>query len=340
MIKWAHLTVRAKTEQDFDLLRKLLGAWGFDGREIEDYSHLRLQSFLPQVAALEVVYRKKPQEDADLELTISSDPDSAAEIAKGLNLNIVEDGSGPEPNQTVRHFRIALPGGTSIQVTGFRTTASEELSKLGVRGHLSARGRKFALVVSRFNSFITERLAAGALESLMLCGLDEPADIVRVPGAFEIPSAARTLALTKKYDAIICIGCLLRGDTAHYDVIANEVTRGIGQSAQETGVPHAFGVLTCDTLEQAIDRAGLKAGNKGFEAALAAVEMANLKKAISSQPSAVSEKGKRKPPSGPIKRGKATVQAISSQPSALSAKTSKRKRGSSMAQPNRPVRKK
>jgi 6,7-dimethyl-8-ribityllumazine synthase len=106
--------------------------------------------------------------------------------------------------------------------------------------------------------------------------------LVRVPGAFEIPLAARTLAETRKYDAIICIGCLLRGDTAHYDVIVNEVTRGIGQSAQETGVPHAFGVLTCETLEQAIDRAGLKMGNKGLEAALAAVEMANLKGALSS----------------------------------------------------------
>ncbi len=115
--------------------------------------------------------------------------------------------------------------------------------------------------------------------------------LVRVPGSFEIPSAARTLAKTKKYDAIICLGCLLRGDTAHYDVIVNEVTRGIGQSAQETGVPHAFGVLTCDTLEQAIDRAGLKMGNKGFEAALAAVEMANLKKVVSSQLSAVGKKG-------------------------------------------------
>jgi len=110
-----------------------------------------------------------------------------------------------------------------------------------------------------------------------------------VPGAFEIPLAARKLAETKKYDAIICLGCLLRGDTAHYDVIVNEVTRGIGQSAQETGVPHAFGVLTCENLEQAIDRAGLKMGNKGFEAALAAVEMASLKEAISRQPSAVSK---------------------------------------------------
>jgi 6,7-dimethyl-8-ribityllumazine synthase len=110
--------------------------------------------------------------------------------------------------------------------------------------------------------------------------------IVGVPGSFEIPSAARTLAETKKYDTIICLGCLIRGDTAHYDVIVNEVTRGIGQSAQETDVPHAFGVLTCENLEQAIDRAGLKMGNKGFEAALAAVEMANLKSAIRRQPSA------------------------------------------------------
>jgi 6,7-dimethyl-8-ribityllumazine synthase len=105
------------------------------------------------------------------------------------------------------------------------------------------------------------------------------------------------LAETKKYDAIICIGCLLRGDTAHYDVIVNEVTRGIGQSAQETGVPHAFGVLTCETLEQAIDRAGLKMGNKGLEAAMAAIEMANLKTSISSQSSAV-RKNKRKPAVG------------------------------------------
>jgi 6,7-dimethyl-8-ribityllumazine synthase len=117
--------------------------------------------------------------------------------------------------------------------------------------------------------------------------------IVRVPGAFEIPLAARTLALTKKYDAIICLGCLLRGDTAHYDVIVNEVTRGIGQSAQETGVPHAFGVLTCETLDQAIDRAGLKMGNKGFEAALAAVEMATLRKSVVGRWSLVVGKGQK-----------------------------------------------
>ena len=160
-----------------------------------------------------------------------------------------------------------------------------------VEGELDAKGRRFAIVVSRFNAFITERLLLSACDGLLRCGaLRTDIEIARVPGAFEIPSAARTLALTKKYDAIICLGCLLRGDTAHYDVIVNEVTRGIGQSAQETGVPHAFGVLTCDTLGQAIDRAGLKMGNKGFEAALAALEMASLREAISSQRSAVSEK--------------------------------------------------
>jgi 6,7-dimethyl-8-ribityllumazine synthase len=160
-----------------------------------------------------------------------------------------------------------------------------------LEGKLDASGRRFAIVVARFNSFITERLLVSACDGLIRCGSRrENVDIARVPGAFEIPSAARTLASTKKYDAIICLGCLLRGDTAHYDVIVNEVTRGIGQSAQETGVPHAFGVLTCETLEQAIDRAGLKMGNKGFEAALAAVEMASLNKAISSQLSAVSKK--------------------------------------------------
>ncbi|HSY91168.1 MAG TPA: 6,7-dimethyl-8-ribityllumazine synthase [Candidatus Binatus sp.] len=150
-----------------------------------------------------------------------------------------------------------------------------------VEGNLDAAGRRFAIVVARFNAFITERLLQSACDGLLRTGAaKKDIDIVRVPGAFEVPLAARTLALTGKYDAIICLGCLLRGDTAHYDVIVNEVTRGIGQSAQETGVPHAFGVLTCENLEQAIDRAGLKMGNEGFEAALAAVEMVALGRAI------------------------------------------------------------
>jgi 6,7-dimethyl-8-ribityllumazine synthase len=163
-------------------------------------------------------------------------------------------------------------------------TTEEKIRRKTLAGKMDASGRHFGIVVSRFNEFITDRLLRSAHDGLLRSGAnDNDIEIVRVPGSFEIPSAARTLAKTKKYDAIICLGCLIRGDTAHYDVIVNEVTRGIGQSAQETGVPHAFGVLTCDNLEQAIDRAGLKMGNKGFEAALAAVEMANVTSIISNQ---------------------------------------------------------
>jgi 6,7-dimethyl-8-ribityllumazine synthase len=171
-----------------------------------------------------------------------------------------------------------------------------------IEGKLNASGMKFGIVVARFNSFITERLLQSAYDGLLRSGsAKKDIAIVRVPGAFEIPSAARTLAETGKYGAIICLGCLLRGDTVHYDVIVNEVARGIGQSAQGTGVPHAFGVLTCETLEQAIDRAGLKMGNKGFEAALAAVEMANLKKAVLGRSSLVVGKNLRHKPPGSSK---------------------------------------
>jgi 6,7-dimethyl-8-ribityllumazine synthase len=171
----------------------------------------------------------------------------------------------------------------------------EKIRAKTLAGKLDAAGLRFGIVVSRFNEFITDRLLRSAHDGLVRSGaVEQDIHIVRVPGSFEIPSAARTLAETNKYDAIICLGCLLRGDTAHYDVIVNEVTRGIGQSAQETGVPHAFGVLTCETLEQAIDRAGLKMGNKGFEAALAAVEMGNLKKAVIGRSSLVVGRSKTK----------------------------------------------
>ena len=189
-----------------------------------------------------------------------------------------------------------------------------EVKLRALEGKLNGAGKRFAIVVSRFNSFITERLLQSAFDGLVRCGTEQKdIELVRVPGSFEIPSAARALAETKKYDAIICLGCLLRGDTAHYDVIVNEVTRGIGQSAQETGVPHAFGVLTCDTLEQAIDRAGLKMGNKGFEAALAAVEMANLKKATTRKKARSSQQS-----------AALTNKAVSSQPSAISQSMAKK----------------
>ncbi len=152
---------------------------------------------------------------------------------------------------------------------------------VAIEGDLSAAGMKFAIVVSRWNAVVTDRLLDGALDALVRSGADR-ADVlvVRVPGAWEIPAAARALANAGRADAIVALGCLLRGETAHYEAIYNEVARGIGQSQQETGIPHSFGVLTCETLEQALNRAGIKAGNKGFEAALAAIEMASLRKKL------------------------------------------------------------
>jgi 6,7-dimethyl-8-ribityllumazine synthase len=146
-----------------------------------------------------------------------------------------------------------------------------------VEGDLSAHGMRFAIVVSRWNAVITDRLLQGALDGLYRSGAAKSdVQVIRVPGAWEIPLAARKAAVHGRVDAVITLGVLLRGETAHYEAIYNEVSRGIGQSQQETGIPHAFGVLTCETLEQALDRAGIKAGNKGFEAAIAAIEMVSL----------------------------------------------------------------
>ena len=155
---------------------------------------------------------------------------------------------------------------------------------VALEGDLSAKGMRFAVITTRWNTVITDRLLQGSLDALSRSGAaKQDIEVVRVPGAWEIPNAARTLAETKRFDAIVTLGCLLRGETAHYEAIYNEVARGIGQSQQETGVPHAFGVLTCETLEQALDRAGLKAGNKGFEAAIAAIEMVSIQRQIAGQ---------------------------------------------------------
>jgi 6,7-dimethyl-8-ribityllumazine synthase len=146
-----------------------------------------------------------------------------------------------------------------------------------VRAASTATGLRFAIVVSRFNSFITDRLLAGALDALEAAGARaEDVTVVRVPGSFEIPLAAKKIAEGGLADAVIAIGCVLRGETAHFDYVASEVARGVQLAQLDTGVPVIFCVLTCDTLEQAIDRAGLKSGNKGQEAGQAAVEMANL----------------------------------------------------------------
>jgi len=148
-------------------------------------------------------------------------------------------------------------------------------------GDLKASGLRFAIVVSRFNSFITERLLAAAVDALQRAGAaDKDVEVVRVPGAFELPLAAKKFAATGRYDALIAIGCVLRGETSHYDYVCSETARGLQLAQMDTGLPIIFCVLTCDTLEQAIDRAGLKGGNKGFEAGLAAIEMAQLSRKL------------------------------------------------------------
>ena len=146
-----------------------------------------------------------------------------------------------------------------------------------IEGKLWGEGYRFGIVMSRFNGFITERLMEGALEGLRRHGVrEEDIDILKVPGSFEIPLAAKRLAGLDQYHAIICVGAVIRGATPHFEYVAGEVSKGVASTAFETGVPCIFGVLTTETVEQAIDRAGAKMGNKGWEAALAAVEMANL----------------------------------------------------------------
>jgi 6,7-dimethyl-8-ribityllumazine synthase len=165
-----------------------------------------------------------------------------------------------------------------------------------IDGGLSGEGFRFGIVVSRFNSFITERLLQGAVDALERCGAaGKDVDVIHVPGSFELPPTAKKLAATGRYDALIAIGCVLRGETAHYDYVCSETSRGLQLAQMDTGVPVMFCVLTCDTLEQAIDRAGLKGGNKGFEAGLAAIEMAQLSRKLrgSSQASAAAT-GKRR----------------------------------------------
>ncbi|HKK00240.1 MAG TPA: 6,7-dimethyl-8-ribityllumazine synthase [Desulfotignum sp.] len=142
---------------------------------------------------------------------------------------------------------------------------------------LTAQGRKFGIIVSRFNDFITAKLVDGAMDALVRSGAsDQDIVIVKVPGAFEIPLAAQKMAAGKKYDAIICLGAVIRGATSHYDYVCAEVSKGIASVSLDTGVPVMFGILTTETIEQAIERAGTKAGNKGFEVAMGAIEMANL----------------------------------------------------------------
>lgn len=150
-----------------------------------------------------------------------------------------------------------------------------------IEGNLDAKGLRIGLLVSRFNSFVSDRLVEGAIDALLRHGAaKEDINVVRVPGAFEIPPAAKQMAESGRFDAIVCLGAVIRGATPHFDYVSAEVSKGVASVSLEAGIPVAFGVLTTDTIEQAIERAGSKAGNKGFDAAMAAVEMANLYKAL------------------------------------------------------------
>ena len=239
-------------------------------------------SFLAPVGNLEFVRGQMPS-TADVLVEVTSL--DAAHQAASAWLKANSDGvSVPLSEITATHWKSRVftvepePG---HRFTFWAWTDPLKGKPVAVEGDLSAEGMKFAIVVARWNAVITDRLLEGALDALLRSGARrESIEIVRVPGAWEVPDAARTLANAGKVDAIITLGCLLRGETAHYEAIYNEVARGIGQSQQETGIPHSFGVLTCETLEQALNRAGIKAGNKGFEAALAAIEMVSLKRKL------------------------------------------------------------
>jgi 6,7-dimethyl-8-ribityllumazine synthase len=277
--------VVGKSLEELQPALELFRALGFaPGNEWHEGGNHGIEMLAPSGGIEFLAAADAPSVDAMVEV---SDADGAWQIAKKLGVSIRRE-IGDTP-YGARLFEVEVSG---LRI-GFLTYAKKAGERREVEASLNAVGKRFAVVASRFNSFITERLLDGALLALRQCGANpDDITIVQVPGAFEIPAAARQLAQSGRYHAIVCIGCLLRGGTLHYEVIANEVTRGVGQSAQETGVPHAFGVLTCDTLEQAIDRAGLKAGNKGFEAGLAAVEMASLRQRVAGHVASAAD-GKR-----------------------------------------------
>jgi 6,7-dimethyl-8-ribityllumazine synthase len=274
----------AEPGNEFDRLASLFSALGFEqGKGWQD-GNSRGAAFLAPLGTLEFVAGRPPAVPPVLIETTNLDSVHAEVHQWLLASHRAEEIetllSVPElTHWNSRLFTVQL---TQDMTLGFWQSENPLHNQPNaVEGDLSAIGMRFAIVTTRWNSVITDRLLQGSLDALHRSGAAKAdVEVIRVPGAWEVPSAARTLAESKKFDAIVTLGCLLRGETAHYEAIYNEVARGIGQSQQETGVPHAFGVLTCETLEQALDRAGLKAGNKGFEAAIAAIEMVSLQRKL------------------------------------------------------------
>lgn len=274
MIKSFHRLFVTKTDGEYEALKQFFSSLGLAHGEAWDGQRSRGIKLDAPESGVEVGFGEGfPKADLVIE---ADSADIVYELLQKQKIRVVEEIS--DTDWGARIFSVALPGINGVMaVFSYKDNWRHE----NVEGKLDATGLRVAIVVSRFNAFVTERLLSGAVQAMRQAGAkNSEVKIVRVPGAFEIPTAARALAETGDYDAIVCIGCLLRGNTLHYEVIANEVTRGIGEATQQTGVPMGFGVLTCDTLEQAIDRAGLKAGNKGFEAAMAAIEMATLKSQV------------------------------------------------------------
>jgi 6,7-dimethyl-8-ribityllumazine synthase len=306
MIKGITFLRPAPSPAHFDELVSFFSALGFEpGRGWDEPprrpgSASRGRPFLAPLGNLEFVDGALPTLRTDLLVEVTAldalhqiarqwlEKNAGADLAKS-RLTPVED----------THWKSRLF--TVDPVPGFTVAFWEHSDPVrgkpvALEGDLSAEGMRFAMVVARWNAVITERLLQGALDALLRSGAKRSdLEIVRVPGSWEIPGAARQLAESEKFDAIITLGCLLRGDTAHYEAIYNEVARGIGESQQVSGVPHSFGVLTCDTLEQALDRAGLKSGNKGFEAAAAAIEMASLHRKLMDHSAAADAAGSGQP---------------------------------------------
>lgn len=275
MIKGISIIRHAAGAREFKALTKLFDALGFERGTPWRTARGQGAPFKTPAGRLEIVEGLETIH-ADIWIEVT-DLDSLREI-----LLKEKSGAGEvQPTSWDSRFFVAEPA-KGLKVLFWQKNRPAQDA---IEGEFNARGMRFAVVVSRWNSFITERLLQGALDALRRSGCrEQDITVVRVPGAFEIPSQSRTLAATGKHDAIVTLGCLIRGETDHYEHISTEVTRGIGQSAQETGVPHTYGVLTCDSLEQALDRAGLKAGNKGFEAALSAIEMVSLQRRTGGRP--------------------------------------------------------
>jgi 6,7-dimethyl-8-ribityllumazine synthase len=291
MIKGITVVSAVSSAETFDRLNSLLAALGFEpGKGWEDAKG-RGSAHLAPLGNLEFVTGRPPAVPPLLiEVTQLEQVHAAVQkwmLASYRTEEIDALLSAPElTHWNSRLFTVKIATGEAeALMLGFWQSENPLHGKpVAIEGDLSAAGMRFAVVTARWNAVITDRLLQGALDGLYRSGAAKSdVEIVRVPGAWEIPSAARTLAESKRFNAIVTLGCLLRGETAHYEAIYNEVARGIGQSQQETGVPHAFGVLTCETLEQALDRAGVKAGNKGFEAAIAAIEMVSIQRILAVQ---------------------------------------------------------